>query len=66
VSKCPRASTFQGEPSPKKARKRSEAEASARMPEIILPGAEEQEEEEEEEAAQHFVPEVCVIGAQQS
>ena len=49
VSKRPRASTSLGEPSLKKAKKGSEAEASARMPEVILPGAEEQEREEEEE-----------------
>ena len=51
VSKRPRVSTSQGEPSPKKAKKGSKAEAPARMPEVIPPGAEEQEEEEEEEAA---------------
>ena len=49
VSKRPRAFIFQGEPSPKKAKKRSEVEASAWMPEVIPPGAEEHEEEEEEE-----------------
>jgi len=48
VSKRPRATTSQGKPSPKKAKKGSEAEAPARMPEVILPGAVEQEEEEEE------------------
>ena len=47
--KLPRASTSQGEPSPKKAKKGSEVEASARTPKIIPPYAEEQEEEEEEE-----------------
>ena len=36
VSKRPRASTFQGEPNPKKTKKGSEAEASARMHEITL------------------------------
>jgi len=56
VSKRPRASTSQGKPSPKKAKKGSEAETSARMPEIIPPGAEEQEEEEEEEEA---APTLC-------
>ena len=50
MPKHPRAFTSQGEPSPEKARKESEAEVSARMPEIIPPGTEEQEEEEEEEA----------------
>ena len=51
VPKHPRASAFQGKPSPKKARKGSEAEASARMPEVNSLGAEEQEREEEEEEA---------------
>ena len=49
MSKHHRASTSLGEPSPKKAKKGSEAEASARMPKEIPPGAEEHEEEEEEE-----------------
>ena len=49
MPKRPRASASQGEPSPKKARKGSEGEASARMPKIIPPGTEEREEEEEEE-----------------
>ena len=51
VPKHPRASTFQGELSPKKARKVFESEVSARMPQIIPPSTEEQEEEEEEEEA---------------
>jgi len=65
VSKHPRASTSLGEPSPKKAKKGSEVETSARMPEVIPPVAEEQEreeEEEEDEAVQLFTPEVCVLG----
>jgi len=49
VSKRPRASVSLGEPSSKKAKKGSEAETLARMPEVIPPGAEEHEEEEEEE-----------------
>ena len=56
MSKRPRASTSQGEPDPKKAKKGSEAEASARMPEIIPHGAKEQEKEEEEEAASTLRP----------
>ena len=56
VSKRHRASTSQGEPSSKKVKKGSEAEASARMPEVIPPGAEEQEEEEEEVAALTLCP----------
>jgi len=51
VPKRPRASASQGEPSPKKVRKGSEAAVSAQMPEIIPYGTEEQEEEEEEEEA---------------
>ena len=51
VPKRPRSSASQGEPSPKKARKGSEVEVSAQMPEIIPPGTKEQEEEEEEEEA---------------
>jgi len=51
VSKRPYAPTSQGEPNPKKTKKESEAEASARMPEVIPPDAEGQEEEEEEEVA---------------
>ena len=49
MPKHPRASASQGEPSPKKARRGSEAEVSALMPEIIPSSIEEQEEEEEEE-----------------
>jgi len=56
VSKHHGASTSLGEPSPKKAKKGSEAEASARMSEVIPPGAEEQEEEEEEEATPTLRP----------
>ena len=56
MAKHPCGSTSQGEPSPKKARKGSEAEASTQMPEIIPPGAEEQEEEEEKEAAPTLHP----------
>jgi len=51
LPKHPRASASYGEPSSKKARKGSEAEDLARMPEIIPPSTEEQEEEEEEEEA---------------
>jgi len=49
VGKRPRGSTSQGEPSPKKARRESEAEVLIQMPKVVPPGAEEQEEEEEEE-----------------
>ena len=49
MPKRPRAATSHGEPSPKKAKKGSEAEALTQMPEIIPHSAEEQEEEEEEE-----------------
>ena len=56
VPKRPRASASQGEPSPKKVRKGSEAEVSAQMPETIPPGTEEQEEEEEEEAVLALCP----------
>ena len=51
VPKRPRAPASQGEPSPKKARKEFVAEASARMPKVNPPGAEELEGEEEEEEA---------------
>ena len=49
MSKCPYASTSQGEPIPKKDKKGSEAEPLTQMPEIIPPSAEEQKEEVEEE-----------------
>ena len=49
MPKHPRASASQGEPSPKKVKKGSEAEALAQTPEMIPPRIEEQEEEEEEE-----------------
>ena len=49
MSKRPRASASQGEPNLKKAKKGSEAEALARMAEVLPPGAKEQEREEEEE-----------------
>ena len=49
MSNRPHASTSQGEPSLKKAKKWSKAEALTQMPEVIPPSAEEQEEEEEEE-----------------
>ena len=49
VPKRPRVSASQGEPSQKKAKKGSEAKASAWMPKVIHLGAEEQEGEEEEE-----------------
>ena len=51
MPKHPRASTSQGEPSAKKARKGSEAVVSVQMPKIIPSGTEEQEEEEEEDEA---------------
>ena len=47
VAKCSRGSASQGEPRPKKAKKRSEAKVS--MPEVVPAGAEKPEEEEEEE-----------------
>ena len=47
VTKRSHGSASKGEPSPKKARRESEAEAS--MPEVVPPGVEEQAEEEEEE-----------------
>jgi len=56
MSKRPRAPTSQGKPSLKKTKKRYEAEASARMPEVIPPDAEKQEEEEKEEAAPTLHP----------
>ena len=49
VAKRPRGSTSQGEPSPKKVRRGSEAKVSTQMPEVVPPGAEKREEEEEEE-----------------
>jgi len=49
VSKRPRASASQGEPSLKKAKKGSEVKTLTQMPEVIPPSAEEQEGEEEEE-----------------
>ena len=47
MAKRSRGSTSKGEPSPKKARRESEAEAS--MPEVVPSGVEEHREEEEEE-----------------
>jgi len=49
VPKRPRAATSHGEPSPKKAKKGSEADAPTQMPEVIPSGAEEHQEDEEEE-----------------
>jgi len=54
VAKRPRGSTSQGEPSPKKVRRGSEAETltqSTQMPEVVPLGDKKQEEEEEEEEA---------------
>ena len=51
MSKRPRSPTSQGEPSLKKAKKGTEAEDSAWMPEVISLSAEEQEEVKEEEEA---------------
>ena len=53
MAKRPRGSTSQGEPSPKKVRRGSEAETltqSTQMPEVVPLGDKKQEEEEEEEA----------------
>ena len=67
MAKRSRGSASKGEPISKKARRESEAEASARMLEIIPPGTEEEEEEEEkEEAAPTLRPRVYAVGAQQS
>ena len=52
MAKHSRGSSSQGEPSPKKAKKGYEAEAS--VPEVVPTGAEEQEEEEEEEEGEVF------------
>jgi len=41
MSKCPRASTSQGEPSPKKIRKGSKAAVLDQMPEVLPSGKEE-------------------------
>ena len=54
MAKRPRGSTSQGEPSPKKVRRGSEAETltqSTQMPEVVPLGDKKQEEEEEEEEA---------------
>ena len=49
MPKYPRATTSQGEYSPKKVRKGSEAAVSAQMSKLIPSGTEKQEKEEEEE-----------------
>ena len=64
VPKRPRTFASQGEPSPKKARKGSEATVSAQIPEIIPPGTEEQEEEKKKRSQSWlFVPEVYTTEA---
>jgi len=57
VSKRPRASASQGEPSLKKIRKGSEATVSAQIPEVLPSGMEEQEEDEKEAASS-----LCPLG----
>jgi len=65
VAKRSHGSASKGEPSPKKARKESEAEAS--MPEVVPPGIEEQgEEEEEEEEVLVLRSRGCVVVVSQS